>query len=200
MLKKYTSVILTAVMSVAFFMSGCMNVECFMEETYPPTEEVRKFDKAVEIPYEYTVIGVCQTEGNYTEFSYDDMMVRMENKAKDNGADGIVVLGMRVVPSGRVVQTSPLRSSLGSSPSASGDQWGEISKDFGGGYGSIRSKSFGSAPTYDRIIRAQFVRFKRDANGEFVQRTSRKSSEQDVAAPIKTINEMKKEKKNAAAN
>lgn len=179
---------------------GCMNVECVMQETFEPVEDVKIYDRSEDVPYSYKVIGVCQTEGNYTEFSYDDMIRRMTDEAKKNGADGIIVYGMRVVPDGRVVQTSPLRSTLDGSSSASGNPWEEIGRDFGGGYGSIRSKSFGASQTYDRIIRAGFVRFKRDAQGEFIPRSAEDKAKKEPVTPLKTMNDIKKEQKNAAAN
>jgi hypothetical protein len=139
--KMFFPVVLIGMLSL--FLCGCMNVECVMQETFEPVEEVKVYSQSEDVPYTYKVIGVCQTEGNYTEFSYDDMINRMISKAKENGADGIIIYGMRVVPDGRVVQTSPLRSTLDGSSSASGNPWEEIGRDFGGGYGSIRSKSFG---------------------------------------------------------
>lgn len=184
-------------MSLSF---GCMSVDCVMNETFPATEEIKKYDKAADVPYEYTVIGVCQTEGNYTEFSYDDMLNKMADKGMENGADGIVVVGMRVVPDGRVVQTSPLRVVSDGSSSATNNQWEEINKDFGGGYGSIRSKSFGASQTYDRIIRARFIRFKRDANGEFVPRKADKNAVPEAVLPLQKMKDIKKDVKNAAAN
>ena len=195
MLKKVKILSLCAVFTL--FFCGCMSVDCVMTETFEPVEKVEKFNNAKEIPHDYTVIGVCQTEGNYTEFSYDDMMKRIVEKAKENGAEGILMLGMRVVPDGRVVQTSPLRDSLDSS--SNGSPWGEIGKDFGGGYGSIRSKSYGASQTYDRIIRVQFIRYKRNEKGEFLPpRPADKIKE--PAGAVRTMKEIKKEVKNAGAN
>ena len=87
MAKKYFSVFSAVVCMLLTMLCGCMSVDCVMTETFPPVDEVRKYDKAVEIPYEYSVIGVCQTEGNYTEFSYDDMMKRIVERAGENGAE-----------------------------------------------------------------------------------------------------------------
>lgn len=199
MLRKYDICLLSAALAVVFFLCGCMSVDCVISESYPATEKVEKFDKAVEIPYEYSVIGICQTEGNYTEFSYDDMLNRIVSEGMKNGADGVLILGMRVVPTGRVVQTSPLQTSIDASSAATTDTWEEIGRDFGGGYGSIRSKSYGTAPTYDRIIRASLLRFKRDSNGEFIPRKNT-GEEKEENTPIKTIRELKKENKNAKAN
>ncbi len=197
MAKKYFSVFSAVVCMLLTMLCGCMSVDCVMTETFPPVDEVRKYDKAVEIPYEYSVIGVCQTEGNYTEFSYDDMMKRIVERAGENGADGVLLLGMRVVPDGRVVQISPLRTSLDAT--YDGGQWDEISKDFGGGYGSIRNKNFGTAQTYDRIIRVQLLRFKRDAKGEFIPR-KKNSGADNTVVPLKSIDKLKKESKDAKAN
>lgn len=197
MLKKYNFFAMAAVL-LSFVMCGCMSVECVMSETFEPTEEVRIYDKASDVPYSYKVIGVCQTEGNYTEFSYDDMMKRMISEGQENGADGIIVLGMRVVPDGRVVQTSPLRTSSDGTSTGGGNPWDDIGRDFGGGYGSIRSKSFGASQTYDRIIRVRFIRYKRDAKGEFIPRSE--ADKDEAPAPLKKIEDIKKEQKNAAAN
>ena len=196
--KMFFPVVLIGMLSL--FLCGCMNVECVMQETFEPVEEVKVYSQSEDVPYTYKVIGVCQTEGNYTEFSYDDMINRMISKAKENGADGIIIYGMRVVPDGRVVQTSPLRSTLDGSSSASGNPWEEIGRDFGGGYGSIRSKSFGSSQTYDRIIRAGFIRFNRDAQGEFIPQEKMDKEQTESVTPLKTMEEVKKEQKNAAAN
>ena len=182
------------------FLCGCMNVECVMQETFEPVEEVKVYSQGEDVPYSYKVIGVCQTEGNYTEFSYDDMIRRMISEAGKNGADGIIVYGMRVVPDGRVVQTSPLRSTLDGTSSSSVNPWEEIERDFGGGYGSIRSKSFGLAQTYDRIIRAGFIRYKRDAKGEFIPLAEKDRVKIESVTPLKTLKDIKKEQKNAAAN
>ena len=118
-------------------------------------------------------------------------------KALLNGADGVLMLGMRVVPDGRVVQTSPLRDSLDGS--STGNPWGEIGKDFGGGYGSIRSKSYGTSQTYDRIIRVQLLRFKRDTEGRFMPKPKNAPVHTGTEA-IKTMKEIKEELKNAKAD
>lgn len=194
MLKKINILLFFA---AALLLCGCMSIDCVMTETFPETEKVEKFDNAAEIPHAYNVIGVCQTEGNYTEFSYDDMMKRIIEKAKENGAEGVLMLGMRVVPDGRVVQTSPLRDSLDGS--SNGSPWGEIGKDFGGGYGSIRSKSYGASQTYDRIIRVQFIRYKRNEKGEFLPPPA-PDKVKVPQGPVKTMKELKKEMKNAKAN
>ena len=191
MLKKYNTVFICAVSLLLFLLTGCMSVDCVMKETFSPTDTVKVYDKAADIPYDYSIIGVCQTEGNYTEYSYDDMINEIMKRGMENGADGILVLGMRVVPDGRVVQTSPLRSSLDSA--STGNSWAEINKDFGGGYGNVRSKSFGASQTYDRIIRVNFIRFKRDANGEFIARPAEDRAKTDKKEPLIKIEDLKKE-------
>ena len=200
MLRKYDICLLSAALAVVFFLCGCMSVDCVISESYPATEKVEKFDKAVEIPYEYSVIGICQTEGNYTEFSYDDMLNRIVSEGMKNGADGVLILGMRVVPTGRVVQTSPLQTSIDASSAATTDTWEEIGRDFGGGYGSIRSKTFGTAQTYDRIIRARLIRFVRNDKGELILRSKEARNAAESVAPLKKIKDIKKEQENAKAN
>ncbi len=200
MLKKYSYLLLTVVCSAIFFMCGCMSVDCVIVESFPPTEDVKKFEKNSDIPYEYTVIGVCQTEGNYTEYSYDDMMNKIIERGRENGADAVLLVGMRVVPDGRVVQTSPLVNSIEATSAASANTWEEIGKDFGGGYGSIRSKSFGTAQTYDRIVRARLIRFVRNEKGEFVPRKKAGEDITEKIVPLKKMKEIKKEVKNAKAD
>lgn len=199
MLKNLFSILSVIVFCIAFC-CGCMSVDCVITESFPPTEDVKKFDKNSDIPYEYKVIGVCQTEGNYTEYSYDDMMQKIIEKAAENGADGVLFVGMRVVPTGRVVQTSPLQTSIDAASAASANTWEEIGRDFGGGYGSIRSKTFGTAQTYDRIIRARLIRFVRNDKGELILRSKEARNAAESVAPLKKIKDIKKEQENAKAN
>ena len=70
MLKKYY-LLLTA--AAAFLFAGCMSVDCIINESFPPVDEFRKFEKAAEIGTrkvieEYSTVGVVvTTDGSFSE-------------------------------------------------------------------------------------------------------------------------------------
>lgn len=171
-------------MFVALFamllIAGCLSVDIQTTAEYEPTVDIPKYNKASEVPYEYTVFGVCSVEGNYQDYSLDDLYRKALIEGEKHGADAILIKSIRVIPHGRSVEFNPTLNIIGATEGGNNLDWEEINKDFDGGYGSIRNRNIGTIPNYDRIIQAEFIKFTLDDNGEFVNKKNQKDIDGEV--------------------
>ena len=151
-----------------------------MEKIIAVADKSFKYNKASEVPYEYTVFGVCSVEGNYQDYSLDDLYRKALIEGEKHGADAILIKSIRVIPHGRSVEFNPTLNIIGATEGGNNLDWEEINKDFDGGYGSIRNRNIGTIPNYDRIIQAEFIKFTLDDNGEFVNKKNQKDIDGEV--------------------
>jgi hypothetical protein len=160
---------------------GCLSVNVDVSQTYEPTVDIQKFNKVQEIPYQYTVFGSCTVEGNYQDYSIDDLYRKILKEGEKVGADAVLIKSIRVVPHGRAVAFNPTLNIIGATEGANAQSWEDINKDFDGGYGSIRNKNIGTTPNYDRIVTGEFIKYDLDNNGELiVAKRDTKTQTEDV--------------------
>ena len=153
-----------------FFIAGCLSVNTQVSMEYAPTVDIPKYNKADEIPYEYTTFGSCVVAGNYQDYSLDELYKKALSEGEKFGADAIWIKSIRVIPHGRAVSFNPTLNIIGATEGTNNQNWEDINKDFEGGYGSIRDKNIGTVLNYDRIINAEFIKFKTDEEGNFIAR------------------------------
>ena len=150
---------LFAVVVAAMLLGGCLSVNTQVTEKFEPTVDIVKYNKAEEVPHQYTVFGTCSVQGNYQDYSLDDLYRKILSEAEKVGADAIIIKSIRVVPHGRAVAFNPTLNIIGATDGANSMSWEDINKDFDGGYGSIRNKNIGTMPNYDRTVTAEFIKY-----------------------------------------
>ncbi len=80
--------------------SSCVNVS-YSGAKYPPTEKVEVLkDKTV--PDGYIVIGKATAKGPSADFSNQDIIKKLSEKAKEEGADAIIVVSLEKLPYAKV--------------------------------------------------------------------------------------------------
>lgn len=173
-------------------LTGCMHVDCVINEAYPETTDIKRYDLKEKIPYQYKVIGTCQASGNYSDFSLDDMLRRLVQCGETNGADAVVILGMRVAPTGTRVVTDSGLTSLEATSSATSNTWEEMGRDFQGGYGNIRKNNPGTAVTYTRTVRAELIKYIFGEDGNPLPNEEKNTP---VPLPLESMKELKTENK-----
>ncbi|MCA9311763.1 MAG: hypothetical protein KDA21_11195 [Phycisphaerales bacterium] len=88
---------------------GCVSHD-YMGESYAPTEHVRVFYDAASVPDGFSVIGEDRAEAS--EFmSSNDIVADMVKKAREVGADAILIDGVQIVDVGSTTSTSGESSS-----------------------------------------------------------------------------------------
>ncbi|MFQ5798081.1 MAG: hypothetical protein ACE5H0_05220 [Bacteroidota bacterium] len=87
-----------AVLMVQF---GCATIN-YIGESYPPTEHVDLYFSEADIDSEYTVVGRIVATANADEVIYsgDKFTQAILKKAREKGADGVVILGFGKVMTG----------------------------------------------------------------------------------------------------
>lgn len=84
---------------------GCASIH-YIGESYPPTERVDLYFSEYDIQREYTVIGRLLATANVGEpiYSSERFTEAIRKKAREKGADAVVILGLRQVVTGTTVR------------------------------------------------------------------------------------------------
>ena len=167
MMKKFVKLFVVGL--GVLLLSGCLSVNTQVTESFEPTVDIPKYNKVNEVPYQYTVFGTCSAQGNYQDYSLDDLYRRILGEAEKVGADAVVIKSIRVMPHGRAVSFNPTLNIIEATDGLNTLSWEDINKDFDGGYGSIRDKNAGTMTNYDRTVTAEFIKYKLGENGELVK-------------------------------
>ena len=162
-----------AALALLALVSGCVSYEYKGKSADAPTSSVGVFMNSGKIRRSYEVLGTAVVSGDYREVSRDRLMNKLISEAEKNGADAVLVVEQQVLPYG----------------SASGAQgrfltaydydevnrsWNQVYRDVDERYTNLfntslqnmitRSGNGGSngntaARTYQRVIRAEFIRY-----------------------------------------
>lgn len=160
---------LVILFATAFVLTGCISVD------YKPVdagvspaplnpESVKVYNDPSKLKEQYHTIGYCIVSGNYSDFSKDDLLNKLKEKAAEEGAAGVVIKTYAVVQneSERLAQLTDMQS-MNSDVFTEGDVgvngWNRLSSNFDSGYGSIRDKKSVRVYSYKRIIRANFIEY-----------------------------------------
>lgn len=169
---------------------GCISRE-YQGETFPATEEVRIFEDAAKIPEAFTVVGKYVCSGRYNQFTREELYRRAVEDAEKKGADGVLVRAYQIVPTGIVGDglLSEDAVSVWAEDRSGVSSWGELTRDFGGGYGSIGKKEAKSDPlSYTRIVRADFIKFDRNLPQDYLKRFESPGAVQGDADVVESVN------------
>lgn len=93
---------LIPLMPVLFAVLGCATIN-YVGESYPPTQQVDLYFSKEEIETEYTVVGRILATANSDEMFYssDKFTQAILKKAREKGADAVVILGFEKVITGK---------------------------------------------------------------------------------------------------
>ena len=142
------------------FLTGCMSVE-YQGKNYHPTTDVKIYENKEKIPFDYTTIGKCRVAGDYNKYSQEDIYAALIKKAKEEGADAILIYAYQIVAAGSESERSQDYMSVWSDSSNETSGWNQLQKDFDGGYGEIGKNKDSQiySNTYNRIVRAWFLKY-----------------------------------------
>ena len=147
--------------------SGCVSYEYTGEKLPPKSSDgkVAVFTDSAKIAKPYQVLGTARVSGNYQEVSRDRMVEKLRSKARDCGADAILIIEQQVIPDELKVSGNPVFSTAFDYDDTSGN-WSQLYRDvdrnFANSDRNRTTTSAGSANNFRRVIRAEFLRF-RDA-------------------------------------
>jgi hypothetical protein len=87
--------------AVLFVLLGCATIN-YIGESYPPTQHVDLYFSEGDIKTEYTVVGRILATAQVDELLYssDQFTQAILKKAREKGADGVVILGFEKVMTG----------------------------------------------------------------------------------------------------
>jgi hypothetical protein len=83
---------------------GCTSIQ-YVGDSYPHTERVDLYFSENDVPQNYTVIGRLLATANVDEPFYSDQKFTeaIKKKAREKGADAVVILGLHKVMTGSTV-------------------------------------------------------------------------------------------------
>jgi len=92
---------IACLLSVLILFLGCASIS-YLGESYPQTEKCALFFSEKDVPLEYKVIGRILATADSDEhfYSNDKFMRAIQKKARESGADAVVILGFEKVVSG----------------------------------------------------------------------------------------------------
>jgi hypothetical protein len=180
------------------FLTGCLSVE-YQGKNYQPTTDVKIYENKEKIPFDYATIGKCRVAGDYNKYSQEDVYAALIKKAKEEGADAILIYAYQIVAAGSESERSQDYMSVWSDSTNEVSGWNQLQKDFGGGYGEIgkdKSKETYSN-TYNRIVRAWFLKYYKNIPPSDKKDTAAENKPDTAALPA--FPEPKKDSAAAAA-
>lgn len=160
---------LVILFATAFVLTGCISVDYKpVDAAIAPApvspESVKVYNDPSKLKEQYHTIGYCIVSGNYSDFSKDDLISKLKEKAAEEGAGGVVIKTYAVVQneSERLAQLTDMQN-MNSDIFSEGDVgvngWNRLSSNFDSGYGSIRDKKSVRVYSYRRVIRANFIKY-----------------------------------------
>jgi hypothetical protein len=83
---------------------GCASIQ-YIGDSYPPTEHIDLYFSEYDVTREYTVIGRLLATANVEEplYSSEKFTEAIRKKAREKGADAVIILGLRQVVTGTTV-------------------------------------------------------------------------------------------------
>ncbi|MBQ4314611.1 MAG: hypothetical protein IJC21_04125 [Lentisphaeria bacterium] len=140
-------------------LSGCISYDYDGKELDTPSNTVQictdenRINKA-----DYSVLGKACASGNSMNISRDDLYEKLSSKAKECGADIVLITSYQVVPTGSGHSTVNASFDHGDSNAS----WQQIGRDVDANYGNIRgiSAESSSSGSYRRIINAEYLKLK----------------------------------------
>lgn len=154
-----TTLLLAAVLCL---LCGCISYEYQGKKLDTPSKTVLIYTDSSKLAADnYTVLGTAVVSGNTFSISPDDLYKKLSVNAKACGADVILITDCRITP---VANCSRETVNASFDSSDSNTSWQTIGRDVDNNYGNIRgfSNETTSVSSYQRIIKAQFLKLKTD--------------------------------------
>lgn len=161
-------------------LSGCISFEYDGRSGGEPTSEVQLYRKAADIKRPFEVLGTATVSADYTDVSQDRMIAKLKNEAAEYGADAVLIVAQQVIPYQQ--RNADPRFNTTSDLDNESSSWSQIYKDVDLTYGSMRGtpNDNSTVTSYNRIIRAEFLKF--TPEGETPQTQQQKTAESEAEA------------------
>ena len=143
----------------ALFISGCISYK-YDGKTSTPTEKVAIFYNKNKLTSKYTLLGTAKVSASYTAVTKEEMIKKLEQEAKNTGANAIVIIDQQVTPTGNTTIESKFATYFETQDNHNPSDY--IAQDFNHNYGNINNRIDNTQSTtgYTRTIIAQFLKLK----------------------------------------
>ena len=163
--KAYMKNFIAAVVA-AITLCGCVNIEyqgktAAVRQTDAP---IAVFTGKAQIITPYTVLGEATARGSYQEVSRDRMIRKLKEKAAACGADAILIVEQQVISDKTAVAVNPAFMTAFDYDETEGNWkqlYEDVDRNFVNPERNRTTTSAGSINDFTRIIRAEFLRYKR---------------------------------------
>ncbi len=158
-MKKFLTVFVFAVL-----FCGCINIQYNGKTADKKAGDVlvAVFANADKVNRKYTILGEAEASGNYLETSRDDMIAKLREKARECGADAIIIKEQKVVSeSGKEISGGVFRSAF--DQEGTPENWQNfartVDRDYVNTNRSANNTASGTNRNMTRIIKAVFITY-----------------------------------------
>jgi hypothetical protein len=151
---------------MALLATGCLSVD-YQGKSYAPTENVKFYSTAKEVPQPFDVMGKAICSGNYVNTTKEDIVKELISQAEAKGADAVLLHEYAIVVTGSLREHQLLtldgEDKLWEESGHALSDWSKLEEDFAVNYGTIGKKNSKKSPStnsYRRIIQVEFLKFK----------------------------------------
>jgi len=152
--------------TMALLTAGCLSVN-YQGQSYAPTENVKFYSTAKQVPQPFDIMGKAICSGNYIDTTKEDIVKKLISQAESEGADAVLLHEYAIVVTGSLREHQLLTlDGKGKLWEESGhvlSDWSKLEEDFAVNYGTIGKKNSTKTPatnSYRRIIQVEFLKFK----------------------------------------
>jgi hypothetical protein len=142
------------------FCCGCISYQYDGKKTSSPTEKVVIYNNKNKLTSKYTLLGTAKVSASYTAVTKEEMIKKLEQEAKNTGANAIVIIDQQVTPTGNTTIESKFATYFETQDNHNHNDY--IAQDFNHTYGNVNNRvdSTESINNYTRTIIAQFLKLK----------------------------------------
>ena len=137
-------------------LSGCISYE-YEGGKSEPTAEVTIYADAGSVAGKYSVLGIATVSGNYQNVSRQMLLEKLQEEAKKDGADGVILLEDRIIP-GKTQSGQPLFYTAFDYDDME-RSWRQLYRDVNVNFAG--KDQTGILTSYKRLIRAEFIKMKK---------------------------------------
>ena len=152
--------------TMALLTTGCLSVN-YQGKSYAPTENVKFYSTAKQVPQSFDIMGKAICSGNYVNTTKEDIVKKLISQAEAKGADAVLLHEYAIVVTGSLREHQLLtldgEGKLWEESGPALSDWSKLEEDFAVNYGTIGKKNSEKSPStnsYRRIIQVEFLKFK----------------------------------------
>ena len=97
----YNKLRLSGILCTILLLSGCISGE-YHGKKYPATASIEILASAIPLPDNYIIIGRGNASGEFSASSNAELQNKLEQLGMANGANAMVILGVRIIQTGTV--------------------------------------------------------------------------------------------------